>query len=232
MKVVAIGAHPDDIELGCGGALLAHRRRGDDVTLLVMTTGERGPQASRSRIQEQHDAARFLGARVQWGEFEDGAVPEGRPTVAVIESVLERAAADVVYTHVARDTHQDHRATGLATLAAARRFTRVLGYEAPTTVGFRPQLFVDVAATVDDKLDLIRAHASQVLKNGLVDLEAVQAQARYRGFQARVRHAEAFEAERFVWDLYNVPVPPAYGPEPVLDEALADVGDAFVTIRS
>jgi IS5 family transposase len=47
----------------------------------------------------------------------------------------------------------------------------------------------------------LHAHASQVLKNGLVDLEAVEAQARYRGFQARVKLAEAFEVERFLWDL-------------------------------
>jgi LmbE family N-acetylglucosaminyl deacetylase len=230
MNVVAIGAHPDDIELGCGGALLAHRRRGDHITLLVMTTGERGPQASRSRIQEQHDAGCLLGARVRWGEFDDGAVPDGRPAVEVIQSVIDDAAADIVYSHVCRDTHQDHRATGLATLAAARRFSRVLAYEAPTSVGFTPQLFVDISPSLDAKLDLIRAHASQVLKNGLVDLEAVQAQARHRGFQARIRHAEAFEVERFVWDLHG---DAAGGREAdALEQVIADAGEAFLTIPS
>lgn len=201
MNVLAIGSHPDDIELGCGGVLLAHRERGDAVSFLVMTTGERGPQDSRSRMQEQEDAAAMLGAQLYWGGFEDGAVPEGRTSVDAIQSVLREVDAELVYTHVPRDTHQDHRATGLASLAAARRFSRVLGYEAPTTQGFSPQLFVDVAKLVEGKLDLIRAHVSQVLKNGLVDLEAVEAQARYRGFQARIREAEAFEVERFVWDL-------------------------------
>ena len=74
-------------------------------------------------------------------------------------------------------------------------------YEAPTSVGFSPSLFVDVKGLVDAKVDLLRAHMSQVLKNGLVDLEAVEAQARYRGFQARVRQAEAFQTDRFVLDL-------------------------------
>ena len=201
MNIVAVGSHPDDIELGCGGALLAHRARGDSITLLVMTTGERGPQDSRSRMLEQEDAAALLGAQLYWGGFEDGAVPEGRPSVDAVQSVLREVKADLVYTHVPRDTHQDHRGTGLATLAAARRYSRVLGYESPTTQGFAPQLFIDIAPLVEKKLDLIRAHVSQVLKNGLVDLEAVEAQARYRGFQARVRQAEAFEVERFVWDL-------------------------------
>src|SRR2546429_633714 len=78
---------------------------------------------------------------------------------------------------------------------------RVLTYEAPWSRGFVPQMFLDVEGLVEQKLELIRAHESQVLKNRLVDLEAVAAQARYRGFQGRVHYAEAFEIERFVWDL-------------------------------
>jgi LmbE family N-acetylglucosaminyl deacetylase len=207
MNVVAVGAHPDDIEIGCGGALLAHVARHDNVSFVVMTTGERGPQASRSRIQEQHDAARLLDATVYWGKFEDGAIPDGRDAVEFIQSVLQEVGADIVYSHTPRDTHQDHRATGLATLAAARRSTSVLHYESPTSVDFAGQFFVDLDANLDNKLALIRSHASQVLKNGLVDLDAVAALARYRGFQARVRLAEAFELGRFLWDLAE-PAPP------------------------
>jgi len=206
MNVLAIGAHPDDIELGCGAALLAHRRLGDRISLLVMTSGERGPQDARSRMDEQQDAADILGAELYWGTFDDGAVPEGRPSVDLIQSALTASGADVVYTHAPRDTHQDHRATAVASLAACRRARRILLYEAPTSVGFQPSVFVDVNGLVEDKVDLLRAHVSQVLKNGLVDLEAIEAQARYRGFQARVRNAEAFETDRFLWDLGR-PVP-------------------------
>ena len=60
---------------------------------------------------------------------------------------------------------------------------------------------MDIEHRVEDKLRSIRAHTSQVLKNHLVDLEASEAQARYHGFHARIRYAEAFEAPRFVWDL-------------------------------
>lgn len=207
--MLAIGAHPDDIELGCGGTLLAHSLRGDAVAMLVMTTGESGPQASRSRIHEQEDAAELLRATLFWGGFQDGAVAEGRAAVDAIESVLRQVQADVVYTHTQRDTHQDHRATSVATLAAARRFSRILMYEAPTTQEFEASVYVDIAGLVEPKVNLLRAHVSQVLKNGLVDLEAVEAQARYRGFQARIRQAEAFETERFLWDLSV----PAEGPD-------------------
>jgi LmbE family N-acetylglucosaminyl deacetylase len=201
MNVLAVGAHPDDIELGCGSTLLAHRDRGDQVVLLVMTTGEQGPQAATSRVHEQEDAAAQLGARLYWGGFEDGAIPEGRAAVNMIQAVASESAADVVYAPVPHDTHQDHRATGVASLAAARRLSRVLGYESPTSQGFTPSLYVDVTGLLERKLDLLRAHFSQVLKNGLVDLAAVEAQARYHGFNARISHAEAFESHRFVWDL-------------------------------
>ena len=201
MNVLAIGAHPDDIELGCGAALLAHRRRGDRVHLLVMTVGGRGPQDLRSRISEQEDAAALLGADLQWGGFEDGAVPTDRPVVDVITAAIDASGAEAIYTHAPRDSHQDHRATAAGTLAACRRVNRILLYESPTSLAFEPSVFVDVKGLVDAKLDVLRAHMSQVLRNGLVDLEAVEAQARFRGFQARLRWAEAFESDRFVWDL-------------------------------
>jgi LmbE family N-acetylglucosaminyl deacetylase len=136
-----------------------------------------------------------------WGGFEDGRIPGGEPAVTVIEDAIARTGAVVIYTHGAADSHQDHRTVAAATVAAARKTQRVLGYESPTSLGFSPTHFVDAAGLVEAKLGLIRAHLSQVMKNGLVDLDAVEAQARYRGFQARVRQAEAFEATRFLWDI-------------------------------
>ena len=203
MNVLAIGAHPDDVELGCGATLMAHRAKDDTVAMLIMTVGERGPQALESRVREQEDAAALLGARLFWGGFDDGAVPDGRPATEVIDAVIREVDADLIYTHAPQDTHQDHRATSTASMAAGRRVGRVLMYEAPTSQNFVPSLYVDVGEFLEGKLDLIRAHASQVLKNRLVDLEAVEAQARYRGFEARLNHghAEGFAVARFVWDL-------------------------------
>ena len=201
MNVLAVGAHPDDVELGCGAALLAHRRAGHEVTLLVMTSGENGPQQERSRRAEQEDAAALLGATVIWGGFQDGAVPADGAAISVVEAALAATAANLVYIPASADTHQDHRATASAALSAARRARRLLSYETPTTVNFTPTFYIDAAGLVEGKLELLRAHLSQVLKNGLVDLEAVEAQARYRGFQSRMREAEAFETSRFVWDI-------------------------------
>jgi len=203
VNILAIGAHPDDIELGCGGTLLAHRARGDNVAMLVMTIGERGPQDREPRVREQELAAERIGAQLFWGNFDDGAVPEGREATELIDDVASSFGAEVIYTHSPKDSHQDHRATHIASLAAGRRVSRILMYEAPTSQGFCPSVYVDVGPFLEGKIEAIRAHVSQVLKNRLVDLEAVEAQARYRGFEARLNHghAEGFAVARFVWDL-------------------------------
>jgi len=191
--------------LGCGATLLRHVARGDDVTVLVMTAGQLGLIEGMSRLSEQEDAASRLGVRLCWGGFEDGSVPDGPEAIAVIDRVIAECDAETLYTHAAHDTHQDHRATATASLAAARRLPTVLQFETPSTQGFEPTVYVDVADTLDDKMVLLRSHLSQVLRQGPVDLEAIEAQARFRGFQGRIRYAEAFESARLAWDL----TPPA-----------------------
>jgi LmbE family N-acetylglucosaminyl deacetylase len=210
VKVLAVGAHPDDIELGCGGALLLHAARGDEITMLVMTSGEHGPQDERPRMAEQYDAAAMLGATLLWGGFPDGAIPDARCAVNLVQDAMVTSGAELVYCHAPQDTHQDHRAASAAVLSASRRASRILMYESPTSVTFEPTIFIDIERFVEAKLDLLRTHVSQVLKNGLVDVEAVEAQARYYGFRARVRYAEAFASERFLWELpVGAMVPPS-----------------------
>ena len=222
MRILAVGAHPDDIELGCGGALRAHVLAGDEVTMLVMTTGDRGPQGLTSRVREQEAAAQVLGASLVWGGFEDGEVPSGRESVDVVDVVVRSTAADVVYTHAPHDSHQDHVAVSTASLAAARRTGRVLYYQAPSTTAFDPTVFVDVGHTVEDKMGALQAHWSQVADCPMVDLEAVHAGVRYWGQRARTRFAEAFESPRFLWHLAPVAAttPPADSAQGLNLEAL------------
>lgn len=206
MKVLAIGAHPDDVEIGCGGALLAHRRAGDDLTLLVMTEGY-NHDGSISRVHEQREAARLLDAELLWGGFTDGSIPDGKDAVDVVQAAIAHCGADIVYTHSLSDTHQDHRATAAASIGASRKVSRVLCYESPTAIGFTPNVFVNIAGLVEAKLDLIRCHMSQVMRNGIVDLEALEAQARFRGFGARARQAEGFEVHRYLLDPAEIGLP-------------------------
>jgi LmbE family N-acetylglucosaminyl deacetylase len=201
MRILAIGSHPDDVELGCGGALMRHSARGDHITILVMTRGERGVFDQRSRFAEQRRAARILGADLHWGPFVDGELTFSPEVVRTIDEVIASSGAEVVYTHAVEDSHQDHRATSQASLAASRRLSSVLFYETPSTQRFVPTHFVDVTEELDSKIALVHSHTSQVERDGPVDLDALLAQARFRGTQSRSHYAEGFEVARFMWDL-------------------------------
>ncbi|WP_448614363.1 PIG-L deacetylase family protein [Modestobacter sp. URMC 112] len=208
-RVLAVGAHPDDIELGCGATLLAHAAAGDEVTMLVMTGGENGPgddAAVVGRRAEQEQAARTLGAGLLWGGLRDCSVAADAATVAVVERAIQATDADVVYVHAPDDSHQDHRAVASATLSAARRLSRVLHFQSPSTLTFSPTTYVDVTAFLSGKLAALRAHASQVEMSAMVEPDAVVASARHWGAQARIGYAEAFAPTRMVIDL--VPVAP------------------------
>jgi LmbE family N-acetylglucosaminyl deacetylase len=205
VKVLAVGAHPDDVELGCGGTLLRHHARGDEITVLVMTGGERGVYDARSRRHEQQYAASLAGATLVWGGFTDGTVPHGPEAISVVDRAVATSGAEVLYTHAPDDSHQDHVATSSVCLAAARRVPTVLYYETPSTLEFVPTVFIDLDDVMERKVGLVRAHLSQVLRDGPVDLDALVAQARFRGAQSRTHHAEAFRPARFLWDLLDAP---------------------------
>ena len=206
-RVLAVGAHPDDIELGCGATLLAHSAAGDAVTMLVVTGGENGPgdgDQVPGRRTEQVQAAKTLGARLQWGGLRDCTVTPDAATVAVIERAIRETEADIVYVHAPDDSHQDHRAVAAATLSAARRMSRVLHYQSPSTLTFNPTVFVDVTAFLSGKLAALSAHASQVDMSAMVEPDAIVASARHWGAQARIGYAEAFAPTRMVLDLAAV----------------------------
>jgi LmbE family N-acetylglucosaminyl deacetylase len=203
-NVLAIGAHPDDVELGCGATMLAHSAAGDAVTMLVMTGGENGPgddAVIAGRRAEQEQAARTLGAELLWGGLHDCMLTPDAATVAIVERAIQQTNAEMVYVHAPDDSHQDHRATAAATLSAARRLSRVLHYQSPSTLTFSPTTFVDVTAYLSGKLAALGAHASQVEMSAMVEPDAVVASARHWGAQARIGYAEAFAPTRMVIDL-------------------------------
>jgi LmbE family N-acetylglucosaminyl deacetylase len=195
MNILAIGAHPDDIEFGCGGTLIKYARQGHQVFLLIMTEGSAGGDPGLRR-DEQGRAAAILGARkVIWGDYRDTEIPPGRPLIMRIEEAVRQVAPDFIFVHHYEDTHQDHRHLNAATLSATRYTRNVLCYEGPTTQTFSPSVFVDIEKELEDKIAALQAHGSQVLKTnveGLSIVDFARSSAHFRGIQGRVRSAEAF----------------------------------------
>jgi len=206
-SVLAIGGHPDDVELGCGATLLAHRAAGHRTAVLVMTGGEHGRSGPEPREREQRAAASTLGAELFWGGFVDCEVPADRVAIDRIEAVISAVNPDIVYVHAPDDAHQDHRTVSSAAISAARRQCRILFYPTPSTLHFEPTVFVDVEQYLEGKLCALACHESQVSAESIL-LDAVAASARHWGAIARIRLAEAFVPVRFVWDVGNQPGPP------------------------
>ncbi len=195
MRILAIGAHPDDIEFGCGGTLIKYARQGHDIFLLVMTDGGGGGDGMLRR-QEQEESVRILRAcKLFWGEYQDTAIPLDRPLIQRVEKVIEEVQPDFIFVHHHDDTHQDHRHLAVSTITATRYTRNVLFYEGPTAQNFSPSVFVDVDSVLETKIATLHAHASQVSKTnieGLSIVDIARSSAHFRGIQGRVRNAEAF----------------------------------------
>ena len=199
VNILAIGAHPDDIEFGCGGSLIKYSQRGHRLFLLVMTGGGSGAP-SETRMTEQMAARQVLGAEdIFWGGYQDTHLGVDVEMIKKIESVIASVKPEFIFCHFPDDTHQDHRHLAQAIMSATRYIRNVLFYEGPTTQNFNPQVYVDIADTLEVKLEALRAHRSQVMKTNIEDLsiiEVVRSCANFRGIQGRVKYAEAFHALR------------------------------------
>jgi LmbE family N-acetylglucosaminyl deacetylase len=204
--VLAIGAHPDDVEIGAGGTLLSHKAAGDLVTILTMCRGKHGGDQER-RAREAQEAADVIGARLFLDDLEDTRIPEGNPTIGVIEAVIAEVQPTIVYTHSVHDVHQDHRNTHRAAMVASRRVGRIYCFQSPSaTIEFRPAHFVVIDDYIGRKLKAIDMFGSQVGVRDYLEPDLIASTARYWSRFSSGSHAEPFEVIR---DRVGQPARPA-----------------------
>jgi LmbE family N-acetylglucosaminyl deacetylase len=179
--VLAIGAHPDDVEIGCGGALAKHHADHDVLHILTLSRGAAGGDVN-IRAVEAHNAAALVGARLEMANLRDTHITDGAETISIIEAAIRELHATHVYTHSLEDTHQDHRAVHAASLVAARGVPNVYCYQTPSsTVEFKPHRFVDITHYIEKKIDLIGAYKSQVDRMESIQPDVIVSTARYWG---------------------------------------------------
>jgi len=201
--VLAIGAHPDDVEIGVGGILASHRANGDTVTILTLSRGAKGGEPT-SRQSESLTAAELIGARLFLEDLVDTEIANTGPTVAIIERVVNEVQPTIVYTHSVHDRHQDHRAVHEASLVATRGVRTVACYQSPSaTVDYRPTRFVSIDGFTDTKLQLIDCFRSQADIRGYLDPEFILATARYWGRYGGGTSVEPLEVVRETSDMSN-----------------------------
>src|SRR5256885_1699615 len=179
--------------------LAKYAQRGHVVYLFIASDGALGGDAEVRR-REQKDAARVLGVReVFWGDYRDTEVPLTRELIVRLESVIRKIEPRMIFVNSPDDTHQDHRNLAQSAMSATRYVPNFLFYEVPSTVNFAPNCYTDIAGVLDTKLAGLEAHRSQVAKTNIEDLtilELPRSCANFRGIQARVNYAEAFQSVR------------------------------------
>ncbi|MFH1415973.1 MAG: PIG-L deacetylase family protein [Elusimicrobiota bacterium] len=199
-SILAIAPHPDDIEIGCGGTLLKLAGR-YDIHLLILTKGRIGGEG---RVKEQEASAAILNAsKIWWGEYEDTQIPYTRECIDFFEKTINEIDPAIIFINYYRDTHQDHRATANNLQSATRYRRNVLFYEVPTSIDFTPTVFMDIRDVWERKKELLKAHESQINATrveGLSILDSAESCAIFRGYQSRVKYAEAFMPLRLSLD--------------------------------
>ncbi len=199
-SVLAIGAHPDDIELGCGGSLAKFVEMGVRIRALVLTKGAVGNRANHDRLDETRRALALLGVTdVVMADFPDTRMYEHLAAViAFIEKHANDIQPDRVYTMFENDRHQDHRTTFGASIVACREAPQILCYETPSSwIGFQPQVFEDIEGFIDKKTAALALHKSQFDRH-YTQPEAMRAIAIAHGLRINTGPVEGFIGYKFI----------------------------------
>ena len=201
-RVLAVGAHPDDIELGCGGTLAKLISQGAVVRAVVLTDGRQGADVEQfNRVEETTRALQHLGV-------EDIHIAEGFPDtylgnrlqdlIKYLEHHVKDFDPNVVYTMYDQDRHQDHRAVYDASMVAFRFVPKLYGYETPSCwPQFIPQTHIDVTDFFQKKVEALQMHHSQADRD-YTQPEDLSIAAQFRGRQVKRKYCEGFVVYREV----------------------------------
>jgi LmbE family N-acetylglucosaminyl deacetylase len=220
VDILAIGAHPDDVELGCGGLLIKAVRNGHNVYICTLTKGSASGDP-RQRTRELFMSAKFIGAKdVHIGDFEDTKLTVSNELINYIEAYVDKVNPDLILTHFHGDIHHDHRAVSTATLESARFNSNILAYEIPLTRNFEPKVYYDITDVIDEKVELINIYWSQRSKL-YTKANAIKGLAEFRALQSRLNtsidYVETFDALKLCLDkefkLQKVPYDKSAGVE-------------------
>ena len=204
-RVLAISAHPDDADLGCGGTLVKAARAGAVVHACVMSrcADETPKGAENLRVDEFLAAARVLGIKkTHVFDFRNRELPSQE--IEMLErfaEIQESVKPDLVLIPWTDDSHQDHASVGLAAVRSFRRKETILQYEILRygSHSFTPNLFVDISDSIEKKLEALSSYRSQFRQRAYFDRESFQGLARTRGAQVGFNYAEGFLGYKVLW---------------------------------
>lgn len=219
MNILAVGCHPDDVEIACAGTLCRYAREGASVYVCHVAKGDLGhkqiapAQLTEIRKREAIAAGRVLGVKQVFtlgvpdlyvSRFNEEAVRE-------LTNLIRLTRPDLIITHAENDYMRDHRETSHLVFnasfaasidhyeTAAAPFEKIPAlYYMDTLAGtnFVPEIYIDISADIETKLEALRCHDSQLRwmreHDGLDFAEFVRTCSRVRGYQSGVAYAEGY----------------------------------------
>lgn len=229
MNVLAVGCHPDDLEVGCFGTLIRCVKRKDTVTICHVANGCRGhvvidPVSLRDiRLKEAQESGERIGAHVCTLDVPDLEVDSrDKEQINAMTELVRRIKPDFIITHSPDDYMQDHlevqklvfNASFSASIwnqedrkAGVAAITPIYYMDTLAGVNFSPTEYVDISEVITEKLEALNCHHSQIdwmREHDHIDfLDFVKTCSKYRGLQCGVRYAEGFQNER-VWPRQTV----------------------------
>lgn len=199
LRILTIGAHPDDIEIGVGGTIRKFTKDSHTVKMLFIWMPTHQPGKEKQREEEGKEAAKILGAEAEFLNFNPERVVLLRDLVKIIEQKINKFKPDEIYTQWIYDSHQEHRLVSEAVISATRKNNCSVYMYEPTIPGglvpqpFRAQMFIDISEEIDDKIKALEQYKSQLELYGDLLIKGVRGRALFRGFQIHKRAAECFE---------------------------------------
>lgn len=208
MNILAIGAHFDDVELGCGGALARHAAQGDDVYVFVATVSgftnqyDQSVRSSEVARKEAEAAMKVIGVRELFcGDFKTLEVEFVDPLNIKILQLVQELGIEQVYTHWVGDIHHDHQAVARASLHSCRHVPRLLMYRSNwyhSTLDFRGNFYVNITDYWQAKEQAIRAHESEMERTGEKWISFFRNEAENAGQRIGVKYAEVYEVVKWL----------------------------------
>ena len=217
MNVLAVGAHPDDIEFLCSGTLTLYAQKGYKVFMCHSTNGNLGhlliprDELREIRRQEAIDAAKVIGAVSLTTDINDMEIFDNAETRLKIAEIIRKADPDLIITHSSNDYHPDHFITGQVTFHASfasslpqlvtetkpnRNVTPLFYMDTMAGINFHPEEYVDITDVIEIKKEMLSCHKSQMtwLKehHNIDMIEFMFSIARFRGIQCNAKYAEGF----------------------------------------
>ena len=218
MRILAIGAHPDDLEMSCGGTLAKYARLGNCVFMVHAASGNVGhrvippDELTKIRRREAENAGALIGAETFWLGADDLHVrSENMELRNALVDIIRYVRPDIMITHNPNDYMDDHNETSKLVFEASMastvthlrtkhehhdKLTPIYYMDPVAGIGSTPTEYVDISDDIDMKLKMVEAHASQIewLKDhDNIDFrETTKLLSRFRGFQCNVQYAEGF----------------------------------------